>query len=69
MGFTCSNYVGSCGNSEPGVLRNQNPHDKDGGLTASCMGVTQLGNARLQIKNNGNMGWGKGCCVLFSLEI
>ena len=42
MCFICSNYFGSCGNSELGVLRDQSPHEKDGGLMASCMGSHSL---------------------------
>ena len=63
MCFICSNCFGSCGNSELGVLRNQNPHDKDGGLMASCMGSHSLEMPGSRLKTL--VIWGGGRVVVF----
>lgn len=65
--FTCINSFSSHGNSELSVIRDQSPHDKDGGLMSNVSGATQLVNARLQVENIGSLGG--FCCVLFFIEI
>lgn len=65
--FKCINPFSSHGNSELGVIRDQSPHDKDGGLMRNVSGATQLVNASLQVENIDSLGG--FCCVLFFIEI